>query len=690
MSDAGGEGIAVAAAAPPRWVLALERAQALAHAAARIVAGAPASGADLGPAARPIEDAVASIFAALDRREDGLAATRAAQADLHVAALVLRSVEVVDPSFGEAVGQLEEARAALDVAIERFSRVPPETPPDPEDLRASAEVPRLHRIARDPITPRITPPLPLPPPAEPPPPPQRPATPADLGGAIAEVKRRTAERRRERAEREAEQARARAAAKAAEADPGDPPPGFARGAFAAKTRADFIAERTRECFEEVALIGMARAPLLGDPWRSARVLEDRLLAAVDAIAALGGPALLQIEPLAIDAPAKDPARGFAAVMILGCFEGRDALGAVERVIRHLDPADPDVARHVGGALALAPHPLLPQLLRALLADPDPAVRALAIHVLAYRGLAAPAELERAASDPSPLVVAAALPALSLARAPALADVLAPHVAHADAAVREAAWIALSLGGAARAPEVIAKELDGPLAARAAPALAIVGDDRDAAILLDRLRAAPSSALVNAVGWAGAPEAVPALLDLLDHDDPVVQLGAAYALDRITGAGLTAEVEVPPEIIAVPDVEDPDVDEPAGSALAKKVSDPRDLPSEGAPETISRPTTEAARWRAYWKAHAADYKPGQRYRRGQLHAAYVSCWELDTLALTPGERRLIQRELCVRTGDHVRFDPHDFVAVQEEAIAEWAKVARRRGGSAGAWTRPIHR
>ena len=56
------------------------------------------------------------------------------------------------------------------------------------------------------------------------------------------------------------------------------------------------------------------------------------------------------------------------------------------MLHHLGPSDPETARHVGGALKLIPHPSLPLMLRGLLASTDPACRALAIDVLAYRGL----------------------------------------------------------------------------------------------------------------------------------------------------------------------------------------------------------------------------------------------------------------------------------------------------------------
>lgn len=675
---------------PPRWVLALERAHSLAHRAARVVANAPPSGADLGPAAGPLEDAITSIYAALDRREDGLSATRAAQMDLHVGAVVLKSLASVDTTFADAVTWLDEARGALDVALERFSRVPPEPPLPPEPLRASKDVPRLFRIERAPLVPELPAPDPLPAPVEPPPPLPPPKTPDELAKTVAEVKRRSEERRREREGRARKREAARAAARKEKLGPEDPPAGFARGKFEAKTRDQLVADRARECFDEVAMIGMQRAPLLGDPWRVARVLEDRMLCAIDALAALGGPALARVEKLATDAPAKDPTRGFAATMILGCFDGRDTLGAIERVLHHLGPADPEIARHVAGALALVPHPQLPQLLRGFLADSDPAVRAIAIAVLAYRGLATMTELAAAARDPSPTVAAAALPALALTRSTELGEAIEPARIHDDPALREAAWTALAFSGSPYAAELIARDLEGPFAARAAVPLAIVGDERDAARLLDLLQRAPTPALVNAVGWAGAPEAFDTLVGLLSHDDPVVQLGSAYALDRITGARLVDDVEVPPEVIAVPDVEEPDTGDPRPQTLAREVSDRRDLPSEGSTETVTQPTVDAARWRAYLRDRGGDYKPGLRYRRGSPYSAVISCWELDALPLTPGERRHLQRELVVRTGQHVRFDPHDFVSVQEEALAEWTKVARRHGPAAGTWARPLRR
>ena len=77
-------------------------------------------------------------------------------------------------------------------------------------------------------------------------------------------------------------------------------------------------------------------------------------------------------------------------------------------------------------------------------------------------------------------------------------------------------------------------------------------------------------------------------------------------------------------------------------------------------------------------------------RGSPYTPTVSLWELDAWPVTPVERRWLQRELVVRTGHLVRFDPHDFVAVQELSLQAWAPVAQRMSGSPGAWVRPMRR
>jgi hypothetical protein len=328
-------------------------------------------------------------------------------------------------------------------------------------------------------------------------------------------------------------------------------------------------------------------------------------------------------------------------------------------------------------------------MRTALDDEDPALRALGVTVLVRRGLATVAELAAAAADPHPAIASTALPALALAAPGELAAVLDAALERPEPEVREAAWTAMALGGHPRAADVVARALGGPDEARAAVELALVGDDHDADRLLERARSAPTEALVTALGWAGASECVPTLIALLGQGEPALGVAAAYALDRLTGARLLESVTVEPETIAVDEPPEPDVGEPRPS-LARQVSDPRDLPSDGSPDTITRPATRADRWAAWWAEHGKDFRAGVRYRRGHPYWPAVSLWELDGWPVTVAERRLLQRELVIRTGQVVRFDPDDLVVVQEEAIRQWEPIARRASVAAGSWSRPPRR
>jgi hypothetical protein len=87
---------------------------------------------------------------------------------------------------------------------------------------------------------------------------------------------------------------------------------------------------------------------------------------------------------------------------------------------------------------------------------------------------------------------------------------------------------------------------------------------------------------------------------------------------------------------------------------------------------------------------AGYNLSARYRRGHPYTPLVSLGELDTARVTPVERRYLHRELIIRTGAVVRFDPHDLVRVQEEAVQAWQPHAARGSSTPGRWIRPARR
>jgi hypothetical protein len=661
----------------------LEAAHAELRRAALTLTREPAPAADPSPAARAMERALASLYVAFDPRADRLTAARLALVEVGAAEAEAASV-AGDPLFGRVRDHLGRARAQIAAAEARLARVPAVPPPELGELCASEGAPRLHSIARRPIAPSLAVHAPPPAPAPAPPPPAaRPRSFEELREAVGALKARAADTAALEA---APPPAARRTEVPRERRP--VPAGFAEDVGEALTELAFVRERARECFEDVAMVGMQRAPLPGDPWRAARVLERRLLAAVDVIAALGPPAIEHVPRLLADAPLKDPPRAFALAMVLGCFAGRDTLAAAEHVLLSSE-RDLGLAPEIAAAWKLAPHDLLPLALRTLLRDPDPTVRAVAIDVLAYRGLATEAELAAAASD-APSVAAPALVELAWTASPALSALLPPALAADDAALRETAWGAMVVAGAPQAQAALRDALSGPSADAAALWLAIGGDDRDAALLAARAAATPTPGLAIALGWAGAAASIELLIDLLVRGDEALAIAAAQALDRITDAGLWEEAEISDDDLVPPDPPEPDVGEPRPPKLAAVVGDPRDPAPEPAPERVTRPSVDPARWRVFWSERGAAYDRAWRYRRGQPYSPLVSLAELDSGPATPAERRLLQRELVVRTGAFVRFDPHDLVPVQEEAIAAWRPHAARASSQPGRWVRPMRR
>ena len=671
----------------PRWMTLLEQA----HVQVTLAAGAlgtktkPTS--DLTPAALAVETAFGAIYDVVDQRTSPLTATRRA-IDAVLDAKTLLTPEAGRLALAAAIDALEQAHARLS-EVDAYFASKPETPATPPAsvLLASGDLPRLHEIDRPSLKPTIVVDAPVAPPPVAIEVPPRPKTFEELHAAVAELDKLNAERARTREAAKAEKsATPEDAAKSPETK--SVPDGFAPDAPPALSALEFIHSRTRECFEEVTMVGMQRAPLLGDPWRVALHLEQRMFRAIDSIASMGAPAIVRLEPLAFDAPIKEASRVFALAMTLGCMRGRDALAAAERVYADFVLSDPLSNDSFAAALKLVPHDMLPLALRTLLSSALPERRAIAIDVLGYRGLATTSELVTAAFD-DPTVALKALPYAALARADETQNAIdnALAIEHDDP---RALWLAMALHGHRELRANLTAALDGDHGGRAALLLALAGDEGDASALLQRMNASPTTGLATAVGWAGDAAAFGPLVELLDHDDEAVAVAAAYALEKLTGAELIVETEIEAEEIAVPEPPDPDVGEPRARPLVRIVSDRRDLPPQPSTETIEQPTTKQDAWRAWWQEHGDDLKSGRRYRRGKPYSTEVVFAELDNGMCTPAERSALQAELVIRSGKVVRLDPHDFVVVQEEALREWAPLARSGSSHRGSWHRPAPR
>ena len=670
---------------PPRadpaseWMKHLERAHQLAHTAARAIEDYPEPWAHLAPAARRLESGLGAMYDAFDGRADRVTAIGVAGARLWDAAVL-----VARAGLPSAVEALRIACAELIAAEERFPRVAL-APRAPAELVAAIDLPRQHAIERSSLVPSLrAPPEPVvqeEPPAVALPEPttfEELAAAAKAARSLAKVPVPKAPEPREIAKHLP--------------TPVEIPRGFALPPPKPIGEDAFVQRWARECFEEIGMLGLQRTPLAGDDWRSCQPLDTRLILAVDALAALGPVAVAYVEPLAKDAPAVDPMRVFAAAMIGGCLEGRDALACAERVAYRFGPADPLVAEPFAGALKLAPSPFVRSVADALFRSPEHGCRAIAVDVLTHRGWLDDVQLAELCDEEDPRVLALALPALAAARHRDLDRVLERALAHADARVQAAALDAMAIAAHPRAASAARDAVEGPLGERALIRVAIAADEDDARWLLDRLESSPSALAVEAVGWAGLLESVPSLLRLLGDEDEAIGLAAGAALDRLLGANLIDTIEVLPEALESVDVVDPDPAPPParGAALAEMMSNPRDKPPEGSSETLEVPSKDPDKWRAYWAEHGRKLDPKQRLRRGQGYSPSVSLYELDRLPLPPEDRRRLHRELALRTGKITHFDPFDFVVAQEASLKAWESLVRARVEAPGSWGRPVGR
>lgn len=660
------------------WMNHLERAHALAHQAARTIAEFSEPNLYLRPAAKHLEQGVASIYDAFDGRTDRPTAINRAHGQLWEAAVAV--------ARGGLPSALEPLRDACSELIASEKRLPlvalagrPTTP-----FRASTAHPPLHVIERSSLAPSFkAPPVPEGQPA-----PIRPDFPQpktfDELRATAEAMRKFAE----------ERTKSLAASpsnleKPAPPPPEEPPPGYAYVPPNPTHEDDFIRHWARICFEDVGLLGVQRAPLLGDDWRSSSDLERRMLASVDALAALGPVAITHVEKLAMDAPAPDPMRIFAVAMIGGCLEGRDALGGAERVLQRFGAGDPLVAEAFVSAMKLAPNPFIPGLLRSLLHSSEMAARAIAVEVLAYRRLFTREQLEVLAKEEEPSILAHVLPVLATTRHPDFLPTITRVLEHRDARVIAAALDAMALGAHREAAASARKAVGGALGKQALSRLAIVADEDDASWLLAFMKDSQAVEAIEAVGWAGLIDAVPALISVLESGEDDAKIVAGAALERLLGANLMEAIEIEPEKMDDVVVHDPTPEpEPSRQPLAEVVSDPRFLPPPGSKDKLELPSVDPEKWRAYWMAHGKRFDRKQRIRRGQPYSPSVSLYELDRLPLLPEERRRLQRELAARTGKWTFFDPHDFVVVQGDSLKAWEGLVAATEVLPGGWGRPV--
>lgn len=682
-----------------RLDLALESALGAAHAALRGLEAAEPTAATL-PAARSVRRAIGALLDAIDGRTTLRSSLDRAASTLTFAMATLggegEAAADADDTAGDAAGEAEvDAPSPHLLAIERAAAatleatqlVPPERLDAPPPRAPERALPRWRVADHEPRVvdvPRrsLLPPDAIRLPPETPPPRPR-ATAAKVDDGIPGLDERAllaqaAQLGVDGAALGASTSEAAAAALGA-VSKGDLEVGSALDdAPPIMTEAGFVRAIARELFEDIGMFGLQRLPLFGDDFAEVEAIESRLLASCDALIGLGAAHLHELERLARDTPAPDPMRVFAMGFVAGSLEGRDGLAAAERVLYAHDPHDEGIADALGAAFALAPNPLVDRVLAGLARAEEPPVRAAALRALARRGPVDVALLFDAADSGLPAVVAAALPVLAVARHPhaleLVGQIAAREATSDDRDVAIALWEALALSGHEEAASAPRSRLGGPLEAPAAIALAVLADADDAAALLARARAAPSPALLTALGWAGDLEAAPFLIELLGHEDHA--LPAARALDRLLGGALLAPLEVDPESLALMEpvaLRSPGLlpRSPVAAAIQATDEDP-----EASLDRILLPTTDPVPWKRRLdevRASLPRRGEGLRTRHGLPWTPAAAHAELGRTGadLCPSfaERGLLVREIGARTGRPLAFSAEDLVVVQRRKLTD---------------------
>ncbi len=467
--------------------------------------------------------------------------------------------------------------------------------------------------------------------------------------------------------------------------------GFSGGSVFSFTPAGWARTRLEVYFQELCGLLRSRTPQMGESWKSISFIEARALALLDAIHGLGAD-LEYLEVIAEHCPAPDPGLVEGLAIALGSLTGRDGLAASERYFAKWE-SEEDFPAALLASWSVLENPVVDEVAHAWLSHPRPERRALAFRLLARRQRVATEYLERALGD-DPLVAAAALVPFVLrgtesvryrldevsARLTALPSMGTEHQELANAF-----QLAGVLAGYPHSYQHVlaacrvGQENSGTIAG-------IGAEQSDAQRLLDWTMENPNVQLVEALGWAGDPSCLPHLIGLLSHQDQPIVFAAAQSLERITGAGLVDELELPAEAV----MENDPFSEPDAEPLKRRETDPRDPFDEPSPDTMLLPSIEPERWRAYIVQNQAALIPGVRTRRGYQYTHMVSIHELREVVGAPRERVALCHELVLRTGRYFYFDVHSFVAVQEAELERISGLFAEIAPSPGLFALPMQR
>jgi hypothetical protein len=388
-------------------------------------------------------------------------------------------------------------------------------------------------------------------------------------------------------------------------------------------------QAAKECLDTIGVLRGYREPIDGEGWLVPAGSERRLLAQVNAIVALGPPALEQVIELSLDSSVPDPGRVFAALLVIGCVEGADWLQRGQDIFTAAVVRNPAEAGAGIEAMSLAPHPGIRPLLAPFLRDERTGIRSSVTRVLALRGELTQAEWAQAVQHREPAIAAAALVApLRGYDAEVCERTLRPLLEglERESLMRLAlrAGLSLRLGAAHSCAVVIARS--DPSWAESASIMAMFGYLDDVRQVRELLDGPTMVEAMRAAAILGNIAVVPDLLEVLNRDaPPEIEVVARDALTTITGV----------DFVAVPD---------ADQALA------------------------------LWSRQATHFESGVRYRHGRPLGLQSL---LQLLRNGPGSRKARQNiylEMQAATESRLPpFSAYDFVGRQDESlrrIAGW--------------------
>ncbi|MBX3222285.1 MAG: hypothetical protein KF795_17330 [Labilithrix sp.] len=437
----------------------------------------------------------------------------------------------------------------------------------------------------------------------------------------------------------------------------------AREALAAEPEDGEILRRVaKDCLEDVAALRSLRQPIPTETWLDQAPFEQRLLDNVDAFAALGEAALPSVTLFHAEAPAPDPSRGFAVALVLGCIEGTDT---ADVAIATMKQSAPEELPAFAEGFVLAPSPAIDAELAPLLDAPNPALVAVAIDVLGARGSLPVDAPERVLSRGDPLLTRKLAAALGRALPKAKAvTVLSNMLDDApDDELFAIACASLLRRGDGDVRQRLRDTIRARVPARIVPAtrlLALSGRQDDLPLLVEGLAHAQGAAVIDALARHGHPDAVSALVPLLESADEGVAPAAAEGLDFLTGAGLRETVQVPWS---------PGVPPPDGSPPPTRA--------------VSKPIADRLAWERWHATARGRLDPRVKLRGGLPFVPAMIVDELESTA-SPARRSEAALELVIATSVGTRFATTTWVGRQRRELAELRAHVRSLGSVAGGW------